>query len=199
VGGGISDRNRRGLHTWFLDMNPATTDLDGLAAGGTFADPTGSPKITVVSLDATQATIKVEFDGGGTGAPTCLDDTPLQGMGPGPASCAAMPAAPSGTPPVVPDGGAAPIPSAPARRDAGGAARPDAAAGSVEGDAGANLPPPPGGAGSGGAGAGTPAGAVPIRSGCGCRVGGAEPARASGALVAVLLGLALLIRRRRHA
>ena len=47
VSGDMRMRTQRGFHTWFLDMNPATTALDGLVAGGSFTDPAGNIKITV--------------------------------------------------------------------------------------------------------------------------------------------------------
>jgi MYXO-CTERM domain-containing protein len=145
VGGDISERNRRGLHTWFLDMDPTTTTLDGLAPGSTFADPTGSPRITVVAVDATKATVKVEFDGAGTTPPTCIDGTAFTGSGPGPESCAAAPAVPSGAPPAIPDGGAAPPPMV---RDGG--TRMDARAADTD-----STPEPTGGAGGGDTGGST--------------------------------------------
>jgi MYXO-CTERM domain-containing protein len=144
VGGDISERNRRGLHTWFLDMNPSTTTLDGLAPGATFADPTGFPKITVVSVDGTKASVKVEFEGGGSGAPTCIDGTAFTGSGPGPESCAAAPAVPSGAPPVLPDGGAVNMP--PPSRDGGGT--PTMRLDARPADAGSSMPT--GGAGGSG-------------------------------------------------
>ena len=222
VGGDISERNRRGLHTWFLDMNPATTTLDGLAPGATFADPTGSPKITVVSVDGTQAQVKVEFEGGGSGAPACLDGTTITGSGPGPESCSAAPAAPNGMPPVLPDGGAV---TPPPQRDGGSMtmkldARPSDA-GSSTPTGGAGGGPGTGGAGSGTMGTGGGEGTTPkvdaasspgtvgpgetggssgggtpdvgVKGGCGCFVGGADrPAPLA------LLALALFVWRRRR-
>jgi MYXO-CTERM domain-containing protein len=107
VSSDIRSRAQRGDHSWFLDMDPTTTTLDGLAPGQSFTDPSGSPKITVVSTDGTKASVTVEFSGGGGGgmAAQCLDGTPLEGSGPGPESCAAAPSVPSGTPPMIPDGG----------------------------------------------------------------------------------------------
>jgi hypothetical protein len=110
VSSDLRNRAQRGDHSWFLDMDPATTNLDGLAPGQSFTDPTGSPKITVNSTDGASASVTIELSGGGTGQPAaqCLDGTALQGPGPGPESCAAAPSVPSATPPpVLPDGGAA--------------------------------------------------------------------------------------------
>jgi MYXO-CTERM domain-containing protein len=209
VGGDISERNRRGLHTWFLDMDPSTTNQDGLAVGATFADPSGSPKITLVSMDATKATVKVEFEGGGTDAPTCIDGTAFEGSGPGPESCAAAPAAPSGAPPLIPDGG---VMNPPVVRDGGGS-RPDGSAPRADAtplmaDAGApdrmlaaDLPPlqaPPPKDAAPSAPTSVDAGETPEEtkvsaSGCHCDVGGGGR---PGPLV--LLGLGLLLARRRR-
>jgi hypothetical protein len=73
-----------GRHSWLLNMHPGTMNF-AFAAGQTFTDPAGSPTITVVAATGTKATIKVEFMGGGTGAPTCLDGTTV--TAPGPQSC----------------------------------------------------------------------------------------------------------------
>jgi hypothetical protein len=102
-------RAQRGVHTWFLDMNPGTAALDGLNAGDSFADPTGSPRIIVEDIGVNSATVRVEFDGGGQGAPTCGDGTVLEGPGPGPDSCAAGPSTPEGTPPPIPGGPQPPV------------------------------------------------------------------------------------------
>jgi MYXO-CTERM domain-containing protein len=215
VGGDISERNRRGLHTWFLDMDPTTNTLDGLPPGMTFADPTGFPKITVVAVDGTKATVKVEFEGGGSGAPTCIDGTNFTGSGPGPESCAAAPAVPSGAPPAIPDGGAMPMPT---NRDAG-ATKLDTR---MMADSGSNPEPPGGTGGSGGSTGGSsgnegtggkaavPDAASPgsvgetggaggmetkgagVKGGCGCFVGGTE----RPAPLALML-LALIVWRRR--
>jgi MYXO-CTERM domain-containing protein len=204
----LRERNQRGLHTWFLDMNPATTALDGLSAGQSFSDPTGSPTITVVSLDNTKAVVKIEFMGGGTGMPTCLDDTPFSGTSPGPESCVG-PAVPMGQPPVnFPDAGA-PIPP---KVDAGGTARDGGAPGMnpsppggspdarpASSDAGASAsgegisPPGPGAPDAAGI-----TGPVTVGSGCGCHLGGSDRGTTGGALFAALAMTALVARRRRR-
>jgi MYXO-CTERM domain-containing protein len=215
VGGDISERNRRGLHTWFLDMDPATSTLDGLPPGMTFADPTGSPKITVVAVDGTKATVKVEFAGGGSGAPTCIDGTNFTGSGPGPESCAAAPSVPNGAPPVIPDGGAMPMPT---NRDGGAMMKLDAKM--VAPDSGGTNPEPPGGTGGSGTGGSsggtggkmaTPDAASPgsvgdtggaggettsagVKGGCGCFVGGTD----RPAPLAIILLAAIVWRRRRR-
>jgi MYXO-CTERM domain-containing protein len=201
VGGDVTERNRRSLHTWFLDMDPTTTAQDGLAVGATFTDPSGSPRITLVAMDASRATVKVEFDGAGLGAPVCLDGTPFEGGGPGPESCAAAPAVPAGVAPTIPDGGAVTPP--PPTRD-GGMPAPRSDAASMARDAEAAPPdsapapkPVPRDAATGPSTVSTPdaaptgAATAVVSHGCGCALGGApRPAPA-------LLLLALLALRRR--
>jgi MYXO-CTERM domain-containing protein len=230
VSSDIRSRAERGDHSWFLDMNPATTTLDGLAPGMSFTDPTGSPKITVVSTDGTKASVSIEFTGGtaGAGMPAaqCLDGTALAGSGPGPESCAAAPSVPSGTPPVITDGGATPGTGGSGgtgtNRDAGrggsggslvdaSPATPDAMP-ALEADAA----PPSGGAGGSGAGgsggggttggsstgegggAGTPPPSHPssIKGGCNCQLDAGGSSGAAGILV--VGWVALLLRRRRR-
>ena len=92
VSGDVRMRTQRGFHTWVLDMNPATTAIDGLAAGGSFTDPAGNIKITVESLDAQKASVKVEITGG-TGGARCAPT----------ARCSPAPAlAPRAAPPARP-------------------------------------------------------------------------------------------------
>ena len=110
VSGDIRQRNQGGINTWFLDMNPATATLDGLVAGGSFTDPNGGLKITVESIDATHATIKVEVPGAVDKAPTCMDGTTFAAPGPRADSCAATPSVPGDMVPILPDGGAKPAP-----------------------------------------------------------------------------------------
>jgi hypothetical protein len=80
-------RRQVGYHTWILDMNPATTTLDGLKAGGQFADPAGGVSFAVEAISNEQATIRVEVQNG-AGASTCLDGTAF--TPPGPASCSGI-------------------------------------------------------------------------------------------------------------
>jgi MYXO-CTERM domain-containing protein len=215
-------------HTWFLDMNPATTALDGLAAGGTFSDPAGGVKFTVMSIDNTQAKVAIEITGGTPGPAKCLDGSTFEAPGPGPESCGPAPFSIVGAaPPYVPprDGGAAPGMTDPGggggggTRDAGGGARDvssaaaDASRGGV-GDDPSGPPPPradggvaPGGSkpsGSGGAGGdkGAPmgTGSAPVAGGCSCRMDGATSGSEGGGAAALLLvfGLAGQLRRRRQ-
>jgi MYXO-CTERM domain-containing protein len=202
-------------------MNPATTTLDGLPPGMTFADPTGFPKITVVAVDGTKATVKVEFENGGSGAPTCIDGTNFTGSGPGPESCAAAPSVPNGAPPMIPDGGATMPPrdggmmtmKMDARVDSGGSnPDPPAGTGGSKGTGGSGT----GGSGTGGSegtggkmvtadaavptnlgGAGGSGGEEPkaaAKSGCGCFVGGRE----RPAPLALVVLMMMFWRRRRR-
>ena len=75
----------RSTWSYLLDMDPSTVALDGLAQGQTFTDPAGGVSITLQSLDASKATIKVDTQGGTGAAPTCIDGTTL--TAPGPESC----------------------------------------------------------------------------------------------------------------
>jgi MYXO-CTERM domain-containing protein len=213
--GSLRDRTERGLHTWILDMNPATPAVfDGLGAGQSFTDPSGSPKITVLTLDNTHASVSVEFPTPIVSAntvPTCLDDTPFTGPGPGSESCAPNVASAAGAPPAIPDGGA--IPPAPPQGGRRDAAAPDTApaqapdARPAEGGAGASGAGGAGGAagtggalGSGGRGGVADAattGPVTVSGGCGCRIGGAEHGTNGGFLAFGLALTALLVRRRR--
>jgi Gametolysin peptidase M11 len=212
----LRDRTQRGLHTWILDMNPATTNVfDGLTVGQTFTDPAGSPIITVMALDNTKATVRVDVMAPAAGASaTCLDDTPFTGPGPGTESCAPQVASAPNAPPAIPDGGATPPPPGP-RPDAGGrdTAPPRGDAGPVtpppggSGGAGGSTPPPgTGGAtGQGGAagGGGVPVGdagtgSVIVGSGCGCRLGSTDHTATGSVLACGLALVGLVFRRRRR-
>ena len=195
-------------HTWFLDMNPATTALDGLVAGGSFTDPGGAVKFTVMSLDNGQAKIAIEIQGGTPGPAKCMDGTALNGEGPGPESCAAAPFSINGAaPPYVPpkDAGASPAMPDPGnggtRRDAGSGSRDtgtrnDAASGGGVGDdppgnGGGSKPDagagggskPPGNGSGGGSGSGNDGGPVsaPPASGQPAVAGGCSCNLGSGA------------------
>jgi MYXO-CTERM domain-containing protein len=94
IGGDRRGRNQRGLHTFLLDMTPATTGSSGradsaLGVGKTYTDPAGGLSITVKAVSGTQATVDVEIANGAGGGPTCLDDTPFTAPGPGQESCSA--------------------------------------------------------------------------------------------------------------
>jgi hypothetical protein len=171
VANDLQEARRVGNHNWLLDMVPETPDVDdaALAVGKTFTDALpGGPKFTVLSADATHATIKVEL---GTGASTdanqpgkgvCSDMTPFQA--PGPATCVA-PASPA-RPPATPDAG---VPSTNGATDGG-----------VGG--GSTTPRDPGvdpstGAGSGGSGPGGPGGSG---GSAGTRGGGSSSGGSSG-------------------
>ena len=96
VSGDIKGRADRGLHTWILDMDPATSNFDGMLAGKTFSDPAGGVSFTVTELDENHATVSVTMTANG-GGPVCMDGTTAFAM-PGPAidSCAPGIATPDG-------------------------------------------------------------------------------------------------------
>jgi hypothetical protein len=75
--------------SWLLDMNPSTTTFDGLAAGGSFTDPTGEIKVTVMSADTSKAVVQIDVQGGAGAAPTCIDNTTVEA--PGPVDCGSGP------------------------------------------------------------------------------------------------------------
>ena len=82
-------RTQTGIHTYLLDMNPATTGSSGLndaglSVGQTFNDPAGGLTITNMAMSNSQATIQVTYTNG-SGAPTCLDSTTFSP--PGPSDC----------------------------------------------------------------------------------------------------------------
>ena len=90
VGANPRTRTQTGMHTYLLDMTPATTGSSGLndaglAMGQTFNDPGGGLSFTTTALSATSATITVTFADDPGAAPTCLDNTTL--TGPGPIDC----------------------------------------------------------------------------------------------------------------
>jgi hypothetical protein len=220
VSGDIRLRTQGGINTWLLDMNPATTTVfEGLGAEGSFTDPDGSIKITVQSVSATQATVRVDIRGGIGGAPTCLDGTPLKLPGPGPESCAASPSRPNASPVPTSDGGVRDSGSDRLASDAGGSAPVDAykssgqdaqEPGLVNGPADAGPASGAGGSGGssvtgsagGGSGAADAAAQVGNDSatkdklngtvGCGCRIGGRGPEAEGDARAAALLGLFVL-------
>ena len=76
-----------GLHTWILDMDPATSSFDGLTVGKTFTDPGGGVSFTVTELDENHATVNVTMTANG-GGPVCMDGTTaFTAPGPGIESC----------------------------------------------------------------------------------------------------------------
>ncbi len=142
AGDDIHPTNRSSNWSWLLDMNPSTTTFDGLQAGGSFMDPTGEIKITVMSADTTKAVIQVDVTGGAGGANTCMDGSTL--TAPGPADCGSGPitgaggaGGGSGTGGVGGVGGSTGAGgSAPARGGAGGTAPGRGGAGGATGAAG---------------------------------------------------------------
>ena len=78
---------------YLLDMTPGSSSGfrdSALVVGATFQDPNGV-RITLVSKDSASARVKLEFPGGGSGAPTCIDGTQFGGTTtpPPPPTCAA--------------------------------------------------------------------------------------------------------------
>jgi len=189
---------RGGRMTWILDMDPATTALDGLRQGQSFTDPAGGVSFRIEAIGPTSASVKVEVMGG-SGAPSCLDGTPF--TAPGPGSCGNASEGPVVT---EPDAGAAPPPDA----GAGGAGGRDAGAARAD-TAGPELGGGGGKGGAGGAG-GAPAEPEPGPSmpppggssftskpqGCSCGLGGIQ--RAPAGLPVVLLLGAVAVRRLRR-
>jgi MYXO-CTERM domain-containing protein len=160
VSGDIRARTQRGFNTWLLDMNPATTVIEGMVAGGSYTDPAGGIKFTVMSIDAKGAVVKVD-NPGGTGTATCLDGKALPN--PAPSACSAMVATPSGAPPAFPaDGGAPPPP--PSDAGAGGGTGGSSGGSSSGGGTGT-------GSGSGGTGGSNGGVLVPIATDAGTSEG----------------------------
>jgi MYXO-CTERM domain-containing protein len=96
ISGDIRGRADRGLHTWILDMDPATSNFDGLGVGKTFEDPAGGVSFTITELDATHATVNVTMTANG-GGPVCMDGTTaFTPPGPGVESCNAGISTPGG-------------------------------------------------------------------------------------------------------
>ncbi|MBC8132071.1 MAG: hypothetical protein H7X95_03745, partial [Deltaproteobacteria bacterium] len=98
---------QRAIHPYIIDMTPNTNSFTdaAFAVGQTFTDPAGGLSITATAVSATQATITVEI-AGGTGAPTCLDDSTFAAPGPGVETCVTNTATPIGTAPPLGTGGA---------------------------------------------------------------------------------------------
>jgi MYXO-CTERM domain-containing protein len=186
--------NQRPTHTWFLDMAPAMGQ-QGLLTGGSYTDPAGGITFTVESLDAKQATVRIEIAGSTPGGPArCLDESTVMAPGPGPESCSAGPFSINGAPPPsTTDGGAPPAP-------------PPGSEGGGPGPTGPAVPPPmsptaPPGAPSPGApppaAPGEPPTMVePIPAGCDCRLGTSGNQGTPLALALAIAGL-LAVRRRR--
>jgi MYXO-CTERM domain-containing protein len=217
IGGDLRTRTQRGLHTWMLDMTPATaTNADGgLLAGKSYQDPGGGLTITVMSVDNNQAVVKVDMMG--SAASTCLDGTTFTAPGPGPESCnaVAMPGTGGmgGTPGtggmggaggMVGTGGAGMVGTG-GRGGAGGAAGTGGDPGEFGGADGGNKLPdagttaPVGNPGTAGSGPGVP-GAKPsdaVTGGCGCRTAPGANTPFLGVMLAAVFGLLGTRRRRR--
>jgi MYXO-CTERM domain-containing protein len=224
----IRASNQRAIHPYIIDMTPNTTTFTdaALAVGQTFTDPAGGLTITATAVSATRATIDVTV-AGGTGAPTCLDDSAFAAPGPGPEVCVANTATPVGADPLPGSGGAPGTGGAGGRAGTGGTAGRAgtggiAAAGGMRGTGGTGGSGIRGtggviAAGSGGAGAGgtitVGAGGAPgnnagapgihpdVSAGCGCAVeaqSGQSGTGGAGAMIGVALMLLGPLRRRRR-
>ncbi|MBI4512264.1 MAG: hypothetical protein HY698_21705 [Deltaproteobacteria bacterium] len=147
-----------------LDMTPTSSrgfDDPALEMGKTFTDPAGL-KVTLVSSSAASARVKLEFPGGGSGAPRCIDGSNPTGGDGGRDAGDGGPAADAGVPGK--DGGSRPT-------DAGDVPQADAG-GSPQADAG-DVPQADAGApGTDGSGVSSDAGDAPqaAEGGCSCRV-----------------------------
>jgi MYXO-CTERM domain-containing protein len=221
IGGDLRTRTQRGLHTWLLDMTPATaTNADGaLAVGKSFADPGGGLTITVMSADNNQAVVKVDMMA--SAASTCLDGTTFTAPGPGPESCNAIGVPGTGGMGGVPGtggmggaggmvgtGGTVGTGGAGGRGGmggAGGAVGTGGDPGEFGGTGGGNKLPdagtttPIGNPGTAGSGPGVP-GAKPtdvVTGGCGCTTAPGANAPFLGVMLAAVFGLIGTRRRRR--
>jgi hypothetical protein len=90
--GEVRSRTQRGLHTYLLDMTPATAGSSGFADAAlpvnqVFEDPAGGVSITVLSVSADQASVQVVT--ASTAASTCIDGSTFTPPGRGPDSCGA--------------------------------------------------------------------------------------------------------------
>jgi hypothetical protein len=104
------DRKDRGRHTWILDMDPATRQIDGLGAGQSYTDPAGGVSFQVVSVSMDSATIQVTIPNG-TGPATCLDDTTYDPAVPRPCAGLVGPDGKAGDPVItMTDTGPMPVP-----------------------------------------------------------------------------------------
>jgi hypothetical protein len=188
VAGDYPAKGKAGLRPWLLDMHPGGTagvNDAGFKVGETFTDPAGGLSITLQSMDADKAVIKVEIDNG-TGDPTCLDGTTLDPPT-GPIKCVG--------------GGDAGAPEVDAGREAG----PDAAdaheaapeAAPIEHDASSVETPIDSGASASNT---TPLvhqrpDISDVEGGCSCKLGSSGSAR-HGLWLAALIGGAIVARRR---
>jgi MYXO-CTERM domain-containing protein len=173
----LHTRTQRGVHTFLLDMTPATTGTNGfsdagLAVGQTFTDPAGGVSITTQSLSATGAVINVTF-AAGSGDPTCLDGTTFAAPGPGIESCNGA----GGT-------------GAGGTNGSGTGGRGGSGAGGTTGAAGTSP------SSSGEAGSGVIPAVNGITGGCACT---AAPGRTSAPIVVLALAFAAGVARRRRA
>jgi hypothetical protein len=194
VAGDYPAKGKAGLRPWLLDMHPGGTqgvNDAGFKVGETFNDPAGGLSITLQSMDADKAVIKVEIENG-EGDPTCLDGTTLDPPT-GPIKCVGGGDAGA---PVVDAGREAAVDAADAHAEAAMEAavvEPDA--GAVEAPVDATTSPSPATVRQ------RPA-ISDVEGGCSCRLANDHRRAGSGAwLGGALLGWAMARRRsarRRH-
>ncbi len=192
VAGDYPAKGKAGLRPWLLDMHPGGTagvNDAGFKVGETFTDPAGGLTITVQSMDADKAVVKVDIDNG-TGDPTCLDGTTLDPPT-GPIKCVG--------------GGDAGAPTVEAGFDSGADAADahhDAPAEAASEEQEAHVVEVPVDS------APSPSGAAPaphasakisdVEGGCSCRMADADRSRSSGVgMSAALLGFMVALRRLR--
>ena len=81
VGPDMPAANRSSTFNWVLDMDPSTSNFDGMNVNQTYNDPAGGVSFTVTAMDNDRATVSVTI-ANGTGSPTCMDGTTLTAPGP---------------------------------------------------------------------------------------------------------------------
>jgi len=164
-----------GLRTWLL--NVGTPPTPGLVAGQSFTDAATGLTITAVSVDATRATISIDY-AAGSGVPYCLDGLNSAFAPPGATSCGGA----GGKGGAAGSGGAAGTggTGAAGRGGAGGSA--GAGTGGAAGTGGSATGGASGAGGTGGSGAGGGGAAGTAGTGTGgtSGSGGAAGAGASG-------------------
>ena len=156
-----------GLQTWLL--NAGTSPTPGLVAGQSFTDAATGLTITAVSVDATRATINIDY-AAGSGVPHCLDGLNTAFTPPGATSCGGG----GGTGGAAGSGGAAGTGGTAAAGRAGAGGSGGGGTGGASGTGGT------GGGGTSGAGGGGAAGTAGTGTGGTSGSAGAAGAGASG-------------------
>jgi MYXO-CTERM domain-containing protein len=172
----IAPPNRVCARSVQMDMNPSTTQLNGMTQGQTYMDPAGGLSFTVTSLTPALATVTVTMSAAAM-PNTCMDGTELSGSGP--TTCTGGGGGMGGT------GGGAGAGGRGGNSSAGAGGAPTAGRGGAPGagaggapSAGAGGAPIAGSAGSGGVSTGG-AGGAPVAGAGGTPGGG--PSTGGGA------------------